>query len=365
MPKDSTPEKWIYQEHTRVKHELLGKYLKVWVSKLGSVHKRVCYFDGFAGRGDYEDKTLGSPIIAMRVANEVAKKRAGSEVVCVFIEKDLENYKNLNRIVQEYEPEYPCVKPQCVNGEFASVISDLLEDVGARLAPSFFFIDPFGFSGIPFRIIKDILSIQRTETFFTFMYRDISRFLALPNIEHVFDELFGTRIWREIISANLREEQREHALRELYVRQLREEAGARFTWAFRVCTESKFQTLYYLIHATNRFDGHDLMKSIMYKQGARGTFAYLGPEDFAAHHQMTLFPDTSNIASLKKYLLERFRGQKLAYDKVREESWETPFIDKHFREALKELIKEDKINISPVTSKTERGLRGQDKITFA
>ena len=203
MPSDSAHEKWTYWEHPRVKHELLGKYLKVWVSKLGSVYKRLYYFDGFAGRGEYEDKTLGSPIIAMRVANEVAKKKLGSEVVCVFIEKDLDNSENLKTVVEEYAPEYPCVKAHCVHGEFATVISDILEDVGARLAPSFFFIDPFGFSGIPFRVIKDILSIRGTETFFPVMYRDISRFLASPNVEHVFDELFGTKKWQKIISANL------------------------------------------------------------------------------------------------------------------------------------------------------------------
>ena len=139
----------------------------------------------------------------MRVANEVAKKKLGSEVVCVFIEKDLDNSENLKTVVEEYAPEYPCVKAHCVHGEFATVISDILEDVGARLAPSFFFIDPFGFSGIPFRVIKDILSIRGTETFFPVMYRDISRFLASPNVEHVFDELFGTKKWQKIISANL------------------------------------------------------------------------------------------------------------------------------------------------------------------
>ena len=33
--KDSAPEKWVYREHIRVKHELLKKYLYVWIIKLG------------------------------------------------------------------------------------------------------------------------------------------------------------------------------------------------------------------------------------------------------------------------------------------------------------------------------------------
>ena len=42
----------------------------------------------------------------------------------------------------------------------------------------------------------------------------------------------------------------------------------------------------------------------------------------------------------------------------------TPFIDKHFRQALKELEKEHKVKIKRVTSRTKRGLSGNDRITF-
>jgi hypothetical protein len=49
------------------------------------------------------------------------------------------------------------------------------------LVPSFFFVDPFGFSG-----------------FFTFMTRDINRFLGLPQVEIHLDVLYTTPEWREI-----------------------------------------------------------------------------------------------------------------------------------------------------------------------
>jgi len=77
MLKDSSPEKWVYREHTRVKHELLRKYLYAWVIKLGKFHRKVIFFNGFAGRGEYTDDktgevlTVGSPIIALRLADEL------------------------------------------------------------------------------------------------------------------------------------------------------------------------------------------------------------------------------------------------------------------------------------------------------
>lgn len=52
MLKDSAPEKWEYKEHTRVKHILLTKYLSAWIPILGKWNQRICYFDGFAGRGE-------------------------------------------------------------------------------------------------------------------------------------------------------------------------------------------------------------------------------------------------------------------------------------------------------------------------
>ena len=73
-------------------------------------------------------------------------------------------------------------------------------EVGAKLAPSVFFVDPFGFGGVPFEVIKDILSIPRTEVFITFMYCDINRFLESPAAQAALNELFGTKVTQQLIS---------------------------------------------------------------------------------------------------------------------------------------------------------------------
>jgi three-Cys-motif partner protein len=358
--KDSDPEKWVYREHTRVKHEILEKYLRGWVPILGSVHKRICYFDGFAGRGEYEGGFPGSPVIAMRVGNDL--KSYIKEMVCVFIERDPDNFENLKAVTLSEESKCPHCKIQNIHGEFAGVITEIIKDVGAKLAPSFFFVDPFGFKGVPFNLIREILSIPRTEVFITFMYRDIGRFLSSDNVEEIFDELFGTTTWRQILERNGGGLEREHTLRDLYITQLREQAGVKFVFPFRVCMAEKSQTLYYLIHATNNFKGLFLMKGIMYNQGAEGNFAYLGPDDFVAKHQKILFAE--DTPSFKKFLVQRFKGQTLSYDEIEEKSYlETRFIDKHYREALKELEKEGKIKINRISSKRS-GLKGSDRITF-
>ncbi len=91
---DSAPDKWIMREHTRVKLELLEKYLRGWIPILGKWHIRVLYVDGFAGRGQYSEEdggrakiTDGSPIRAMRVAQSL--KQRVREFVAIFIERNM------------------------------------------------------------------------------------------------------------------------------------------------------------------------------------------------------------------------------------------------------------------------------------
>jgi len=376
--KDSTPEKWIYREHTRVKHALLKKYLYVWIIKLGKFHRKIIFFDGFAGRGEYIDEktgkllTVGSPIIALRVADELLQYCEQKErnpyfdkFVCVAVEKDKENFENLRSVINRKKEKLEFkdkIEILLINAEFANVVSKLVKEVGVRIAPSFFFIDPFGFSGVPFAAITDILSLPRTEIFFSFMTRDINRFLGLHQVEKHLNTLYPTSEWQQIYQIQSWEE-RDKALLNLYVKSLKEIAGVKYVFPFRVCMDEKYQTLYYLVHATNHFHGLKIMKDIMKRQGASGDFAWLGPKESSYRYQQKLFDDT--IPSLKEYLLKKFEGESKTFDKILEETYQdTRFVEKEYRQALKELEKEGRASIIRVTSKTTRGLSGKDKIIF-
>lgn len=369
MTKDTDLEKWEYREHTRVKHILLKKYLAAWIPILGKWNSKICYFDGFAGRGEYTDGTLGSPLIALEVADSLSQYFG--KLTCFFIEKDPENFNNLEKVLEREQPRIKNIQKIEIikeNDEFANVINgifDYLEKENNILVPSFFFVDPFGFSGIPFNCIKKILENPKTEVFFTFMVRDIARFIQLPELENIFNQLFGTNKWRNILNSS---QKPELPLINLYREQLHNVAKVKYSWPFRVCTSEKVQTLYYLLHATNNFKGHSIMKNIMFNQSAEGNFAYLGPQDITARIQMRLF-DIHSTQDLKKYLLERFKGKSLSYEEIQEQicdPWytEPPYIDKHYREALKELEKEGKVRIRRIASKTKKGLRDKDFITF-
>lgn len=365
LPDDSL-EKWKYKEHTQVKHEILSKYLSGWIRILGRWHK-VCYFDCFAGRGEYEDDGRampGSPLIALETASRVKEKFLYlREIVCFFIEKNKNNFENLNEVVNEEINAHPekydgitIIPP--INDEFANVAYEIINQVGDRLAPSFFFIDPFGFSGVPFEVIKKILAFERTEVFITFMVRDVNRFLESSRHRRSLEVLYGMQNVRGILNTDYAGLPIEQALLKLYRNQLHEDANVKYTLPFKVNADERLQTTYYLIHATNSPTGCELMKEIMYKAGTEGRFGYLGP----AEGQMSL-TRYDGLSKLKEFLLNRFRSRILTYRDLRYETLlDTDFVKKLYRKALLELEEEEKISIS---GKGPRGgLQDGSRITF-
>jgi spore photoproduct lyase len=377
MTEDSALEKWEYREHTRVKHELLKKYLGAWIKILGKFHRKILFFDGFAGRGEYADETgkivvLGSPVIALESAAELLKyceekkrKLYFEKFICIAIEKDKINFENLQSIIAREKTRIGFegnLDTRLINNEFAHVIDQLLDEIGAKIAPSFFFIDPFGFSGVPFETVKKILSLPRTEIFFTFMTSYINRFLTLPGIEGVLDGLYPTSEWREVYKIQ-DWQKRDQALKDLYIKSLLENASVKYAWAFRVCMDEKYQTLYYLIHATNHFDGLKIMKDIMYGEGTSGSFAYLGPEESKYKGQLELFGD--DLTSLKKYLVDAFKGQTKTFAEILERTYvHTQFVESHCKEAIRQLENEKDRKIKIEGKGPKGGINKSTIITF-
>jgi|GEM_PF-322429 len=345
MPlKDDDPRKWEYKEHTRVKHIILKKYLETWINILGK-DRKVCYFDCFAGRGKYSDGTEGSPLIALKAAADLMSKRSHiKEIELTFIEKDKNNYQNLlNVLIEELKSnrdKYSGIKiNEAINDEFINAVPVILKNY-KKLPPSFFFIDPFGFNGIPMKIIQNILSIPKTEVFINFMIRDVNRFLNSPNHLHSIEELYGLDNVNTTIISKFPHLDRELALLELYQQQLHEQAGVNYTFPFKVSEDEKKQTTYYLIHATNHPLGCEIMKEIMYNAGTRGRFGFLGPEE----GQMAL--SNYDLKELKEYLMNTFSKQTVSFKEIILKTVDkTPFVKKEYKQALVELENEEKIFI--------------------
>lgn len=372
---DDSPEKWEFKEHTLFKLTLLEKYMRGWIFHLSRANKKIIYFDGFAGRGRDVTGKEGSPLVVIKLAKKYTY--LFDEFICINVEKNNNNFSNLvAEITKEYgkdpqvlilnnttNPKGQNKKIRICNfeGEFIDVVGKILENVKGKLAPSFFFIDPFGFKGVPLCMIKQIFENKKIEIFFNFMYDEINRFLTSKAHENCLTELFDTEEWKRI-NKDYSGMEKEKRLVELYRKQLQEKVGFEFTWPFRVCIPGEERTKYYLIHATNHFKGFKLIKDITYNAGSvQGVFAYLGQGN-GGKKQSTLL-DYNALA--KKFVLTKFNNRTISFDDLIYESYliEDRFIEKHYRAALLGLEKDGKIKIERISSK-KTGLKEKDEITF-
>jgi len=300
---------WDLDEHTQAKHEILKNYLGGWFPILARHSGRIVYIDGFAGPGVYSKGEEGSPIIALRTATQhLLKPHKWSELVFVFIEKDKKRAESLNYVIKEKFPELPKrITYSVITDEFEPAlhrIFDGLDSNDKKLAPTFAFIDPFGFSGFSMDLMKRLLSYDKCEVLITFMAGFIRRFLDELR-EPVLDNLYGTQDWREI--RNVKDDKLPHLLK-LYEDQLTECCEVKYTRSFEMISKHN-QVLYFLIFATKHWLGLKLMKEAMWRVDKSGNFSFSDRLGRAQSFLMDYQEEQYWIPKAAKRVYANFKGK--------------------------------------------------------
>jgi len=345
--------------NSRIKHLILKDYLPVWEAILGRYHGKILYFDCYAGPGSYrwnDKKVEGSPVIAVKTVSEWLKANPRKKMTLVFIEEDARKEAKLKLALSEIRDKPKNLNVEVISSKAEDFVSKLLNDV-QNLAPAFFFLDPYGYP-LEMSLVRKILKRKRTEVLINFMYYQINRDVSNPIVEDKITKLFGTTEWKKQPFVNWSGASREKAILDYYIQQV----GARYHIPFKIRFGSdervtSKRTKYYLIHATNNFLGFEKMLEAMWKHSRDG---HLDCGD----GQMVLFPEKT-IESIKDFLLGKYSGQEIDFDTMREKNWKLFCREKEFREAIKALKKEGKVSLTPVSSKTPRGCKGKDKISFS
>ena len=320
----------------------MRRYLKAWFPILNSWNSRIIYIDGFSGPGRYKGGEPGSPLIALEVAINHPRAMTG-ELVFWFIDEREDRILHLKEELRElWIPAHFKVKTE--SGKFhekLGMVLDGMEAKGSNLAPTFAFIDPFGFSGIPFTLIERLLKQGRCEAFITFMVDAINRFIQNPKdkvVQHIVDA-FGTS---EAVRIAESSGDRIAKLRTLYQEQLRR--VARFVRYFEM-RDQQDRTQYYLFFATNHELGHLKMKEAMWAVDPKGEFRF---SDATDPNQLVLF-ESDPTAMLAEKLSDHFRGQDMILvEAVRNYvENETAYLGKHMRKALTQEEKAGRVNMDP------------------
>lgn len=333
-------ETWPYEEQTKIKHDVFAAYFDQWVKILGKAHK-LNYIDCFAGCGAYRKNGnifYGSPVLAARII-----KKEQKDATLMMIDKKKKNLKNLEKIFEYQKLSDMTIVP--VHEEFDKAVNELL-DKKSNLAPTFFFIDPFGFS-INYSTLKRIMKVEKSEIFLNFMFNGVNRFLSLPMLEETTTRLFGTDKWKELVP--LKGPEREKRIVNLFKNQL--ENIAKFVLCFPIEFPKRDRTYYYLFHLTNYWLGCSIMKSCFAGQN-QGRMIYRGERSA----QRKLFEtEDARIPSVKDFMLNKYNKTKKTFlDVIMENISKTDFLKDEMSKAIKEGEKTRTIFIDRKPKTTEK-----------
>lgn len=354
MPAPSTTI-WGLEPHSRAKHEILKRYMQAWMPILGqSRFPEISYIDGFAGPGRYSKGEYGSPIIALRAALE-QQKRINPTISFLFVERDSDRADML-RAVLDGIPTPPQFSVRIEGGRtFEEVVTEYLDARTGdeqRMPPTFAFIDPFGWSGVPFNLVRRILSYPNCEVLVTFMYEEINRFIGHPDQGKNFDSFFGTEEWRQIIPVSEPRE-RNRRLHDLYLNQLRDSAGVQYVRSFEMRNDRDV-TDYFLFYATNNRLGLEKMKAAMWKVDGSGEFRF---SDATNPLQSVFFINEPQFDVLKAQIFDRFQGEETTVAEIEEFVLsDTAFRETHYKGILRQLERNLPPGLVAIDPPTGRGI---------
>jgi three-Cys-motif partner protein len=335
---------WAIHPHTSAKHTILRTYLDAWFPIM-SWNRLVVFLDGFAGPGRYTGGEPGSPIIALESA-KTHKAKLSKELAFLFIEERKDRADHLSKEIETLKcPDSFKTEVKC--GEFAPTLTAILDELAQghlELAPTFAMIDPCGFAGIPFELMKRLLDNPSCELFVSFMVDSINRWLEHPAeyIRAHIRDAFGSD---EPFALTENSTDRTAALTDLYRKQLRK--IARYVRSFELL-DTNDRVVYHLFFASKNSLGHLKMKEAMWKVDPLGEFRFSD----ATNPQQQVFFRSAYTDILKADLRRQFaNAADILIERV--EAYvidDTAFLPKHMREVLPLLEAEGSVRIAALKS---------------
>jgi len=332
MPSFKPTKLWEAPPHTLAKLEIIGRYLYLWFIIVGSKpnNRRLVYIDGFAGPGRYTNSDKSSPLVALQAAKDALtkfpSKLSATEFYFLFVERNPKFAESLHEAISAIS--WPAqFKWNVENGSFEDKVGGILENIrreGKQLAPTFAFIDPFGATGLPFKVIAEILRHATCEVLLNLDSDGISRLVTAQAVEknqaHL-GLLFGDSSWRTELNPHLPMPQLSAQILALYKKRLRSVAPYVFAFAMN---SREGQLNYHLVFASLHYFGLEKMKEAMKAVDQSGTYSF---SDDTVGQELLVF-DFDAPAVWAKKMQQTLGGKWRPYSDFRDFALtETPFIN--------------------------------------
>lgn len=358
------------------KDKILSNYLPIYLSKILATNKDTLIIDGFAGRGTFDDGTIGSPLIIRdRVREALSYSNYSSKIYPIFIEYGKKRAEQLKKALNSNE----CyVRIADYKTEALSIIAR------NKHRNIFLYVDPFGIKHLQYNIFEELAqnpnSVELLLNLNSFGFiREGCRLLncdignELDEYEELTPQEASTTFvndidnmnriangdyWQEIIELfgnnSISAKEAEEMFVSQYIRTLGEDFEYIFNYAVK--TGDKNIPKYRMIFATNHIQGALMMSENMIK----------------CNNEMML-ENHNNQLSMFDYDFAKLSCKEELFDIIKQATDEERVIDikdiclltyiclgpkylhKDIREALKQLEKEGAIILTRTPTFTKLG----------
>ena len=329
---------WPLEDHSRGKHAILRRYVQAWLPIMATQSDRLVLVDGFAGPGRYRGGEPGSPLIMLDAyLRHSHREGIRAELTFLFIEERQDRVDHLTQEVSALGPLPKNVHVQIEHGSYQDLFRQLLAELQAAqqtLAPTFSFIDPFGYSDAPMDQTGQFFQFRKCEALVYVPTDAVVRFLTVPGQEQALTTLYGTDEWKK--GGAMPGSERRQFLHDLFRDQLQKH-GSRWVRSFEIVKGSGLG--YYLFFGTNSPAGMEKMKDAMWSVDRQTGCQYRDATDSAL--QPVLFESHPNTGPLLTSLRQHFGTRQFTIEEAeRYTILETAYAKSHLRRLT--LVPEEK-----------------------
>ncbi|WBH16026.1 three-Cys-motif partner protein TcmP [Sphingomonas radiodurans] len=267
------PPEYVGREQAYIKHLFLRQYLGRLVHKIGSFADHIVYVDGFSGpwksgAENYSDTSFGIALKSLTEASDywsgAASRSRNVKMSAHLVERNASAFLQLQGIGSHF----PAVQVTPYKDDFLDVVADIAGTIPAG-AFSFSLIDPKGFA-LDMARLKPLLSRERSEVVFNFMFDFANRFTNLPQLQPTFDRLFVGVNWRDELNRLEADpastpEARKRAFLRWFKEAVRNVGGFRYVADVEVQYPGKSRTFYYLVYGTRKPPGIEVFRDCQIK----------------------------------------------------------------------------------------------------
>jgi three-Cys-motif partner protein len=224
--------------------------------------EKVVYLDLFCGPGQHKDGTPSTPLRVLESCATIPK--LSRKVVPVFNDR---NARHVNALKEEVKQRgYNEKLTWGVKFSNLEVTKDTAVELGRiRLAPTFCFIDPYGYKGLSQDLVRSIIKDRGCDLVVFFHTSGINRNLFNEKERKNLESIFGAKRFAALQRVCIgKARNRGSQIIEAF-RDAMSEVGGRYFIAFRFDFPGKRLLSHHLIFLTKVELGFTIMRDVMYK----------------------------------------------------------------------------------------------------